>query len=49
MARVGEGKIPHDVLSALLARLSKPGREVIVGPAVGEDAFAVGVGRTVLV
>jgi hydrogenase maturation factor len=44
-----EGKIPHAILSDLLSRLTPPGREVIVGPAVGEDAFAVGVGRTTLV
>ena len=43
--RMAEGKLPHDLLTDLISRLTKPGREVIVGPAVGEDAFAVGVGR----
>jgi hydrogenase maturation factor len=44
-----EGKIPHGLLAELLSKVTEPGREVIVGPAVGEDAFAVGVGRTVVV
>lgn len=44
-----EGKVPHALLRGLLSRITKPGKEVIIGPAVGEDAFAVGVGRTVLV
>lgn len=44
-----EGKIPHDLLADLLSKVTKPGKEVIIGPAVGEDAFAVGIGRTVVV
>jgi hydrogenase expression/formation protein HypE len=44
-----EGKIPHTLLRHLLSKVTKPGREVLVGPRVGEDAFAVGVGRTVVV
>ncbi|MFZ1946698.1 MAG: AIR synthase-related protein [bacterium] len=44
-----EGKLPLKILSRLLARLSKPGREVLVGPRIGEDAFAVSVGRAVVV
>jgi hydrogenase maturation factor len=44
-----EGKIPHALLRHLLSRVTKPGREVLVGPQVGEDAFAVGSGRTVVV
>jgi len=43
--RFGEGKIPHRVLSGLISRLTAPGKEVLIGPAVGEDAFAVAVGR----
>ena len=46
--RISEGKIPHQLLSDLISRITKPGKEVIVGPAVGEDAFAVAVGRAVL-
>lgn len=51
MAKSGatEGKLPHRLLGDLISRLTKPGREVIVGPVVGEDAFAVAVGRSVLV
>jgi hydrogenase maturation factor len=36
------------LLSDLISRITKPGKEVIIGPAVGEDAFAVGVGRAVV-
>jgi hydrogenase maturation factor len=49
MAGAIEGKVPHKLLRRLLSRLTKPGREVIIGPSVGEDAFAVGVGRSVVV
>jgi hydrogenase expression/formation protein HypE len=49
MSRYIGGKIPHGLLRQLLSRLTPPGREVIIGPAVGEDAFAVGAGRTVVV
>jgi hydrogenase expression/formation protein HypE len=41
MARIVEGKIPHSLLEELLARLTPPGRDVVVGPAIGEDACAV--------
>ena len=44
-----EGKIPHGLLTELLAKLTRPGREVLVGPEVGEDAFATRVGGTILV
>lgn len=44
-----EGKIPHALLRHLLSKLTKPGREVVVGPRVGEDAFAVGVGQSIVV
>jgi hydrogenase expression/formation protein HypE len=44
-----EGKIPHALLRHLLSKLTKPGREVLVGPRVGEDAFAVGVGKSIVV
>jgi hydrogenase expression/formation protein HypE len=44
-----EGKIPHTFLEHLLSKITSPGREVLVGPAVGEDAFAVGVGETAVV
>jgi len=43
--RLGEGKIPHRILGSLISRLTAPGKEVLIGPAVGEDAFAVAVGR----
>jgi hydrogenase expression/formation protein HypE len=49
MDRRNQGKIPHDLLSRLLSKLTKPTEEVIVGPSVGEDAFAAGVGRSVIV
>jgi hydrogenase expression/formation protein HypE len=44
-----EGKIPHGLLRELLSKVTKPGSEVIVGPAVGEDAFAAEAGRTIVV
>jgi hydrogenase expression/formation protein HypE len=44
-----EGKIPHGLLKELLSKVTKPGREVIIGPAVGEDAFAARAGRTIVV
>jgi hydrogenase maturation factor len=44
-----EGKVPHRLLKRLLSIVTKPGREVIVGPSVGEDAFAVGIGETTVV
>lgn len=44
-----EGKIQHALLKGLLSRVTGPGREVLIGPAVGKDAFAVGIGRAVLV
>jgi hydrogenase expression/formation protein HypE len=47
--RMAEGKVPHGILKGLLARLTGPGREVLIGPRVGEDAFAVTVGQTVVV
>jgi hydrogenase expression/formation protein HypE len=47
--RFGEGKVPRRVLASLISRLTRPGREVLVGPAVGEDAFAVSAGRSVLI
>jgi hydrogenase maturation factor len=49
MSKNAEGKIPHGLLKALLSNLTPPGREVIIGPSVGEDAFAVGVGQSVVV
>jgi len=48
-SRPVEGKLPRQVLTRLLARLTKPGRDVLIGPRIGEDAFAVGVGRAVVV
>jgi hydrogenase maturation factor len=44
-----EGKIPHGLLTELLSKVTRPGREVLVGPAVGEDAFAARVGGTIVV
>jgi hydrogenase expression/formation protein HypE len=49
MARVITGKIPHGLLGDLLARLTPPGREVVVGPTLGEDACAIDTGRDLLV
>ena len=49
MARVVEGKIPHRLLGDLLSRLTPPGREVVVGPALGEDACAIDTGGDLLV
>ncbi len=40
MARLIEGKLPHEVLRRLLARAPE-GTGVIVGPALGEDACAL--------
>ncbi len=44
-----EGKLPHALLDKLLSQLSEPGRDVIIGPQVGEDAFAARVGKKVVV
>jgi hydrogenase maturation factor len=44
-----EGKIPHGFLTELLSKVTKPGREVVIGPEVGEDAFAARVGRGIVV
>lgn len=49
MARIVEGKVPHDLLGDLLSRLTPPGREVVVGPALGEDACAINTGDELLV
>lgn len=48
MARLIEGKLPHDALRRLLARVPG-GTGVIVGPALGEDACALNAGGDVLV
>ena len=44
-----EGKLSHALLQNLLGSLTPPGREVIIGPKVGEDAFAARVGETIVV
>lgn len=44
-----EGKLPHRLLKRLLATLTPPGKDVIVGPKVGEDAFAARLGNKVIV
>ncbi len=49
MARIVGGKIPHRLLGDLLSRLTPPGREVVVGPALGEDACAIDTGGDLLV
>jgi hydrogenase expression/formation protein HypE len=49
MAYLVDGKVPHRVLSDLLSRLSPAGREVVVGPAPGEDACAIDTGGDLLV
>jgi hydrogenase expression/formation protein HypE len=38
---MAEGKIPQLALKGLLAGLTRPGRDVVVGPVVGEDACVV--------
>jgi len=44
------GKLPHEQLDRLLRRLPAGlSRDVIVGPAIGEDAAALAVGRRALV
>lgn len=48
MARLIEGKLPHEVLGRLLAR-APGGTGVILGPALGEDACALDTRREVLV
>jgi hydrogenase expression/formation protein HypE len=48
-SRPAEGKLPRQILSRLLARLTRPARDVLIGPRIGEDAFAVSVGRSVVV
>lgn len=48
MARLIEGKLPHDALGRLLIR-APGGAGVIVGPALGEDACAIDTGGEVLV
>jgi hydrogenase maturation factor len=49
MAYVVEGKIPHRILGDLLSSLTPAGREVVVGPALGEDACAIDTGEDLLV
>jgi hydrogenase expression/formation protein HypE len=48
MARLIEGKLPHDLLKRFLARAPR-GAGVVVGPAVGEDAAVLQTGRGLLV
>lgn len=48
-ARLRVGKLPVEHLAALLAELPTPGPEVLIGPAVGEDAAALEVPAGVLV
>lgn len=44
------GKLSHEQLAELLARLpARHGRDILVGPMIGEDAAAVAVGDGVLV
>ena len=49
MARIVEGKIPPRLLGDLLSRLTPPGKEVVVGPALGEDACVIDTGGDLLV
>lgn len=49
MARLIQGKIPHRLLEGLIAGLTPPGREVTVGPAIGEDACAIDPGGDLVV
>jgi hydrogenase maturation factor len=43
------GKLPADLLAAMLADLPDPPPELVLGPAVGEDACAIEVPKCVLV
>jgi hydrogenase maturation factor len=43
------GKISPDLLGRLLSRLRPPGADVVIGPAVGEDAAVVRPGRGALI
>src|SRR5215207_8169045 len=43
------GKLPGDLLAAMLARYVKPDPRVLVGPGVGRDAAAIAVGDRAIV
>lgn len=43
------GKVPHELLARLLARLPSGDPRVVVGPRVGEDAAAIAFGDSLLV
>jgi hydrogenase maturation factor len=43
------GKLPPDLLAELLGTLPAPPADVLLGPAIGEDACALAVGRGALV
>ncbi len=43
------GKLPPDLLAALLARLSRRDPRVIVGPGIGQDAAVLDMGDRYLV
>jgi hydrogenase maturation factor len=45
----GTGKLPMDLLEALLARYSRPDKRLVVGPRVGEDAAVLDMGARYLV
>ncbi len=43
------GKLPPELLAELLAELPEPGRRLLTGPGVGEDAAVISFGSTSLV
>lgn len=47
--RLPAGKLPPDLLDELLQDLPKPGRRLLTGPRVGEDAAVISFGATSLV
>jgi len=42
------GKLPQDILDRMLKTYTSPGKEVVVGPSIGEDATAIDIGERYL-
>ena len=49
MEEMKPGKLPHDLLAAMLARLPEAEAGVVIGPRVGEDAAVMDLGERLLV
>ena len=49
MEEMKPGKLPHDLLAAMLARLPEAEASVVIGPRVGEDAAVMDLGERLLV